>query len=173
MTIRNRSSCNPPLSEQKSATRYEVCFNYTRLCAAWLRGGVSKRFPYVRDGLGIETGCRQFVICGGNEIRQAAILFEQSGPFYLADAAYLIEQRGHEGFAAQLAMEVDGKSMGLIANALHEMGGWGIRAEHNRIFSTGQKNPLVLFAACFGQSNNCQILMADLFQPFHSCSKLA
>jgi hypothetical protein len=102
------------------------------------------------------------MICGGRDVPQAAMLFEQAGPFDLADTDDLIERRGRKGFATQLAMEGDGKSMGLVANALHEMGGRGIRAKHNGIFSTGQKNPLILLAACFGQSNNCQVLMADL-----------
>ena len=130
-------------------------------------------FPHLRDGLGIEAGCRQFIVCSGSDVRQAAILFEQAGPFDLADADYLIQLRGHKGFAAQLAMKCDSKSMGLVTNALHEMGGRGVRAKHNGIFSTGQENPLVLLIPCFGQSNNCQVPMPNLFQPFHGCGELA
>ena len=62
--------------------------------------------------------------------------------------------------------------MGLVTNALHEMGGRGVRAKHNGIFSTGKENPLVLLTACFGQTNNCQALMANLFQPFHGRGEL-
>ena len=96
-------------------------------------------FPHLRDGLDIEAGCRQFVVRGGSDIRQAAILFEQAGPFDLADADDLIQLRGHQGFAAQLAMECNRKSMGLVTNALHEMGGRGVRAKHDGVFSTGQE----------------------------------
>jgi hypothetical protein len=83
-----------------------------------------------------------------NNVRQAAILFEQAGPCDLADTDHLIQLRGHQGFAAQLAMECDRKSMGFVANALDKVGGRGIRPKHNRVFSTRQEYPLVFFAAC-------------------------
>jgi hypothetical protein len=37
---------------------------------------VREGFPYLHNGLGIEAGRRQFVVRGGSDIRQAAILFE-------------------------------------------------------------------------------------------------
>src|SRR4029077_20266958 len=98
-----------------SLRRYDVCAGCPRSTVRW--SSFPEGFPYLRDGLGIEARCRQFIVCSGSDVRQAAILFEQAGPFDLANADYLIQLRGHKGFAAQLAMECDRKSMGLVTNA--------------------------------------------------------
>ena len=37
---------------------------------------VREGFPHLCDGLGIEAGCRQFVVRSGGDVCQAAILFE-------------------------------------------------------------------------------------------------
>ena len=138
------------------------------------RSSSCEGFPHFRDSLGIEAGFRQFVIRSGSDVRQTAILFEQAGPCDLADAAYLIQLRGHQSFAAQLAMEGDRKSMGFVANTLDEMGGRRVRAKHNRDFfdragkSRSSFSPRALANPIIGQ-----VSMADLFQPFHGGSKLA
>ena len=138
-----------PVEEQEAMAEFRKVLGYGR--------DMREGFPHLRDGLGIEAGCRQFVVRGGSDVCQAAILFEQTSPFDLTDADDLIQSRGHKGFAAQLAMECDRKSMGLVTNALHEMGGRRVRTKHNGVFSTGQENPFIFLAACLGQSNNCQV----------------
>ena len=56
-----------------------------------LWSGFRERFSQLRNGLGIETGSRQFIVRSRSDIRQVAISLKQAGPLDFADTDHLIQ----------------------------------------------------------------------------------
>lgn len=71
----------------------------------------------------VETGRFELLIGGDGDGVETAELFQESFPTNRADTGDLVQLRRQEGLAAQIPVIGHGEPVGLVTNALDEMGG--------------------------------------------------